>query len=180
MSTRCQIRFKNEDRPIGELAQVYIHRDGLPSNILPHLKKTKELCKMTNCGSEPSYIASNFIFLTKLVSMRLYFEERPYRDHINVVEPEELTVPENLMIDGASYLNGQGVALPSNGIHGDEEFLYIVETKRGDNGVKWHVKVSVRNGFPKWDGDTENAFEKSSWDFEGDLDEALKHYSENR
>jgi uncharacterized protein (DUF433 family) len=72
------------------------------------------------------------------------------------------------------FLLGRGVENPADGIHGDEEYLYVVElpTQSPDEPAEWTVKVSEHSGFPRWDGPTEEAFERATWQFHGSLKNA--------
>ena len=40
--------------------------------------------------------------------------------------------------------------------------------------MKWTVKVSDHAGFPRWDGPTDEAFKRASWQFHGPLETALE------
>ena len=65
---------------------------------------------------------------------------------------------------------------PADGIQGDEEYLYVVELPTGnpfDEPAGWSVKVSGHSAFPRWDGPTDDAFERASWQFHGSLENAL-------
>ena len=66
---------------------------------------------------------------------------------------------------------------PADGIHGDEEYLYIVELPTRspfDEPAEWTIKVSGHSAFPRWDGPTDEAFERASWQFHGTLEHALE------
>jgi len=79
-------------------------------------------------------------------------------------------------LDQPMFLLGHGVEDPADGIHGDEEFLYVVElptTNAFDEPAEWTVKVSGHSAFPRWDGPTDEAFERASWQFHGSLGDAL-------
>jgi hypothetical protein len=61
-------------------------------------------------------------------------------------------------------------------LHVDEGYLYVVELLTAnpfDEPGEWTVKVSGHSAFPRWDGPTEEAFERASWQFHGPLDDAL-------
>jgi len=81
-------------------------------------------------------------------------------------------------LDQPPFLLGYGVEDPTRGIHGDEEYLYVVELPEfgfvhpGD-APDWTVKVSEHCGFPRWDESTKDAFEAASWAYEGSLAEAM-------
>jgi hypothetical protein len=77
------------------------------------------------------------------------------------------------------FLLGYGVEDPSTGIHGDEEYLYVVELPDRspvDDPGEWSIKVSEHNGFPRWDGPTDEAFDRATWQFEGPLTTALEEF----
>jgi len=74
------------------------------------------------------------------------------------------------------FLLGHGVENPADGIHGDEEYLYVVELPTRnpfEEPSEWTVKVSGHSAFPRWDGPTEEAFDRASWQFEGPLSAAV-------
>jgi len=65
---------------------------------------------------------------------------------------------------------------PADVIHGDEEYLYVVELPTRnpfEEPSEWIVKVSGHSAFPRWDGPTEEAFDQASWQFEGPLSAAV-------
>jgi len=154
MSTRCQIRFEEEWEWDGkthrQIAQIYRHSDGYPDGscgVVSDLKKFFEWY-----GSEPnartgdvSYACADFIYFMKN------------------------DMDDDLKKEGWNKL-GYGVENPSNGIHGDEEYLYVVTYKDG----KWYVKVS--DIFPREDEFLNTAFENADWEFEGTLEEAYQKY----
>jgi hypothetical protein len=75
------------------------------------------------------------------------------------------------------FLLSHGVENPADGIHDDEEYLYVVEfplQKPFDDPAKCTFKVSDHNGFPRWDGPTEEAFDRATWQFEGPVTDALE------
>jgi len=79
-------------------------------------------------------------------------------------------------LDQPLFLLGHGVENPADGIHGDEEYLYVVElptTNAFDEPTEWTVKVSGHSAFPRWDGPADEAFERASWQFRGSLEDAL-------
>lgn len=184
MSTRSQIRFIEEyEGDIGTVrSQVYRHSDGYPKGILPDLMELKELLEDTMTLRDGSYTASNFIFLCKLRGMRFYLDrdEDAYGGNLSPESPMELTKAETFKeVDQPHFLLGYGVEDPEQGIHGDEEWLYVVEIDRvegpaGMTSSVWNVKIS--NNFPTWDENTEDAFEEAEWEFEGTLSEALDKY----
>jgi hypothetical protein len=78
-----------------------------------------------------------------------------------------------------SYLLGHGVEDPSCGIHGDEEYLYLIELPSArplEDPSDWQIKISEHCGFPRWDGPTEDAFDVADWQFEGTLAEATEKW----
>jgi len=80
-------------------------------------------------------------------------------------------------LDQPLFLLGHGVENPADGIHGDEEYLYVVELPTGntfDKPGEWSVKVSDHCGFTPWDGPADEAFDRATWQFEGPLTVALE------
>lgn len=109
--------------------------------------------------------------------MSLYVDEGRERS-IRAGQPGDLLDPSNMEhLEQPLFLLGHGIENPANGIHGDEEYLYIVELPSQtpfDEPAEWTVKVSDHAGFPRWDGPTDEAFEQASWQFRGPLETALE------
>ena len=183
MSTRSQLRFVQRveqtdetDGSADRVAQVYRHSDGYPESVLRDLTQLKELLDATRAERGPGYTAATFVFLDKLSTVGLYLDGDPERT-IDAAQPADLLEPSNMEhLDQPMFLLGHGVEDPADGIHGDEEFLYIVElptTNAFDEPAEWTVKVSGHSAFPRWDGPTDEAFEQATWQFEGALTVAL-------
>jgi hypothetical protein len=191
MSTRSQLRFvqridyENEDgetESTRRIAQVYRHSDGYPESVLPSLAQLKALQDETGTERDPAYVAANFIFMNKLQGMGLYVDRDDgfggslsAADVMAVVEENDVSGVATL--EQPHFLLGYGVEYPESGIHGDEEYLYVVELpSRGpfNDPSEWTVKVSAHSGFPRWDGQTEDAFERASWQYEGPLSGAVE------
>ena len=173
MSTRCQIMFESKYFQDGEIvrteiAQTYRHSDGYPKGVVPDLKKMYDLLERTGSSRGASYSAASFIFLDKLGTFdRLYFNSDDERRKIDSLDPEDWDV------DQPFFLLGHGVEDPRAGIHGDEEFLYKIVEEVKEGGREMTLKIS--NDFPTWDDeDTDVAFEKANWRFEGTLEEAME------
>jgi hypothetical protein len=190
MSTRSQLRFvqridyetdDGETESTRRIAQVYRHSDGYPESVLPSLAQLKALQDETGTERDPSYVAANFIFLNKLQGMGLYvgrdgcFGGSLSADDV-MAAIEENDVSGVAALEQPHFLLGYGVEDPESGIHGDEEYLYVVELPARspveDPGM-WTVKVSTHSGFPRWDGPTEEAFERAAWEYEGSLSGAI-------
>jgi hypothetical protein len=183
MSTRSQLRFVQRveqtdetDGSADRVAQVYRHSDGYPESVLRDLTQLKELLDATRAERGPGYTAATFVFLDKLSTVGLYLDGDPERT-IDAAQPADLLEPSNMEhLDQPMFLLGHGVEDPADGIHGDEEFLYVVElptTNAFDEPAEWTVKVSGHSAFPRWDGPTDEAFEQATWQFEGALTVAL-------
>jgi hypothetical protein len=178
MSTRCHLRFT--DRRTDRVAQVYRHSDGYPESVLTLLEHLQELLHATGTQRDASYAAAQFILVDSLWYMERTFrcQDGVYSDLPNSVA--EVLEPESWqeMNMTPSYFLGHGVEDPSCGIHGDEEYLYVIELPtRGpfDEPAGWTVKVSEHCGFPRWDEDgAEQAFEIAEWQFEGTLEKAIE------
>ena len=183
MSTRSQLRFVQRVEQPGEnesdaerVAQVYRHSDGYPGTVLRDLARLKQLLDATRAERGPAYTAATFVFLDKLSTIDLYLDGDPERT-IDAAQPADLLDPANMEhLDQPLFLLGHGVEDPADGIHGDEEFLYVVElptTTPFNEPAEWTIKVSGHSAFPRWDGPTDKAFERASWQFHGSLDDAL-------
>ena len=182
MSTRSQLRFvqrsenADEQSESNRIAQIYRHSDGYPDSILRNLVQLKQLLDETQTERGPAYAAAQFLFLDTLSTMTLYVDEGRDRS-IHADQSSDLLKPTNMEhLDQPLFLLGRGVENPADGIHGDEEYLYIVElpTRNPFEGpAEWTVKVSGHSAFPRWDGPTDEAFERASWQFHGSLEDAL-------
>ena len=183
MSTRSQLRFVQRVEQPGEsdsnderIAQVYRHSDGYPASVLRDLAQLKDLLDATRAERGPAYTAAAFVFLDKLSTVGLYLDGDPERT-IDAARPADLLEPANMKhLNQPLFLLGHGVENPADGIHGDEEYLYVVELPAEnpfDEPADWTVKVSDHSAFPRWDGPTGEAFERASWQFHGSLENAL-------
>ena len=79
-------------------------------------------------------------------------------------------------LDQPMFLLGHGIENHNDGIHVDEEYLYVIELPTStpvEEPAEWTVQVSAHRGFPRWDGPTDEAFERASWQFEGTLPAAI-------
>ena len=184
MSTRSQLRFVQRVEQPGEsdsdaerVAQVYRHSDGYPESVLRDLAQLKDLLDATRAERGPAYTAATFVFLDKLSTIDLYLDGDPERT-IDAAQPADLLDPTNMEhLDQPLFLLGHGVEDPTDGIHGDEEYLYVVKLPTAnpfDEPAEWTVKVSGHSAFPRWDGPTDEAFERTSWQFHGPLEHALE------
>ena len=82
-------------------------------------------CDRTERG--PTYTAAAFVFLDKLSTVSLYLDGDPERT-IDAAQPADLLEPTNMEhLDQPLFLLGHGVENPADGIHGDKEYLYVVE-----------------------------------------------------
>jgi len=116
------------------------------------------------------------VFLDKLSTIDLYLNGDPDQT-IDAAQPADLLDPVNMQhLDQPLFLLGHGVEDPADGNHDDKEYLYVVELPTAnpfDEPAEWTVKVSGHSAFPRWDGPTDKAFERASWQFHGPLDDAL-------
>ena len=133
MSTRGQLRFVHQVDQAGEpsdadrVAQVYRHSDGYPASVLRDLAQLKELLDATRAERGLGYTAATFVFLDKLSTVGLYLDGDPDRI-IDAAQSANLLAPANMEhLDQPLFLLGHGVENPADGIHGDEEHLYVVE-----------------------------------------------------
>jgi len=190
MSTRSQLRFvqridyeteDGETESTRRIAQVYRHSDGYPESVLPSLAQLKALQDETGTERDPSYVAANYIFLNKLQGMGLYVGRDGGFGGSLGADDVMAAIGENdvsgiAALEQPHFLLGYRVEDPESGIHGDEEYLYVVELPSRspfDQSGDWTVKVSAHSAFLRWDGPTEEAFERASWQYEGSLEHAL-------
>jgi len=121
--------------------------------------------------------AAAFVFLDEFSTVDPYLDSDPERT-IDAAQPADLLEPSNMEhLDQPPFLLGHGVENPVGGIHGDEEYLYLVELPTEnpfDDPAEWTVEMSEHSAFPRWDGPTEEAFERASWQFHGPLEHALE------
>jgi hypothetical protein len=172
MSTRSQLRFvqrieyeteDGETESTRRVAQVYRHSDGYPESVLPSLAQLKALQDETGTKRDPAYVAANYIFLNKLQGMGLYVgREDGFGGSVSsddgMAAIEESDISGIATLEQPHFLLGYGVENPELGIHGDEEYLYVVELPARSSLAEpdeWTVKVSTHSGFPRWGGPTE-------------------------
>jgi len=184
MLTRSQLRFvrrigpdNSSDDDYCQIAQVYRHFDGYPAGVLQDLAQLKQLLDVTPAERGPGYAAAQFLLLDKLSTMEIYLDDEPDRS-IRADDPVDIADPANMEhLNQPIFLLGHGIENPADGIHGDEEYLYVVEppSRIGFNeSGEWSIKVSEPCAFPRWDGPTEEAFDQATWQFEGSLTVALE------
>nr|WP_276295577.1 hypothetical protein [Halomicroarcula sp. ZS-22-S1] len=147
--------------------------------MLSLLERLQELLHTTGTQRDASYAAAQFIFIDKLWYMERTFRCRDgvYNDLpdsiVGVLEPEDWKDKQVT----PSYFLGHGVEDPSHGIHGDEEYLYVVELPTRspfDEPSEWRIKVSKHCGFPRWEDEgIQKSFEVADWQFEGTLEQAI-------
>jgi len=183
MSTRSQLRFVHRAAQNGSqngtptrVAQVYRHSDGYPVSVLQDLTQLKHLLDATRAERGPATTAATFVFLDTLPTVGLYLDGDPERT-IDAAKPADLLDPANMThLDQPLFLLGHGVENPADGIHGDEEYLYVVDLPADppfDEPSEWTVRVSGHSAFPRWDDPTDEAFDRASWQFVGSLEDAL-------
>jgi hypothetical protein len=119
--TRCQIRFvrnikyydSNKELKEKEFkVQIYRHRDGNPKSVTQDLKEFLEWYSGSACDSDINYVAADFIYFMKKQIKLGYGSEWAK--------------------------NNYGVENPNEGIHGDEEYLYMVTFRDS----KWYLKYA--------------------------------------
>ena len=190
MSTRCQLRFVRDLKqgratdPIEPVAQVYTHSDGYPDGVLGRLQQLKQLLEATASVRGPGYAAAQYVFLEKLTTFPLYLDSKRRADRrIDASSPADVCDPTRLQhLSQPLFLLGHGIEDPRAGIHGDEEYLYLVAIPPYEieqiEPPAWHVAVSEQCGFPRWDAGTDTAFSEASWQFEGPLADAIDRFGE--
>ena len=190
MSTRCQLRFvrtleagRTTD-PTDPVAQVYTHSDGYPAGVLERLHQLKQLLEATTSVRGPAYTAAQYVFLEKLTAIPLYLDpSREAERRVDASSPADVCDPARMQhLAQPLFLLGHGIEDPRAGIHGDEEYLYIVEIPPYEvahvEPPAWRVAVSEPCGFPRWDAQTDGAFSDATWQFEGSLTEATDRFGD--
>ncbi|MUW13464.1 hypothetical protein GJ633_01480 [Halorubrum sp. CBA1125] len=184
MSTRCQLRFVRDldqgrtTDPTDPVAQVYTHSDGYPEGVLGRLHQLKQLLEATASVRGPAYAAAQYVFLEKLTTLPLYLDLKREPDRrLDASSPADVCDPSRMQhLAQPLFLLGHGIEDPRQGIHGDEEYLYIVAIPEYNlaqvEPPAWQVAVSEQCGFPRWDAQTDAAFCEATWQFEGSLTEA--------
>lgn len=179
MSTRSQLRFVDANG--NDVAQLYKHSDGYPSNIVPLLGELRDVLDQTGWQRGPGYAASQFILLDKLGGLRFCADkladkfaeaeaeadtESDYGLYAELQEQEGVgpakalaaTAMADLLTDLSSwddslsaYFMG-GHGVESGNIHGDEEYIYeVVVPYHRQESDGWQVKVSNRFESPQWE-----------------------------
>ncbi|ELZ33810.1 hypothetical protein [Halorubrum distributum] len=190
MSTRCQLRFvrtleqgRTAD-PTEPVAQVYTHSDGYPEGVVGRLHQLKQLLEATRSVRGPAYAAAQYLFLEKLTSLPLYLDpNREPSRRLDAASPADVCDPSRMQhLSQPLFLLGHGVEDPRAGIHGDEEYLYMVSIPEysieQSEPPTWEVAVSDPCGFPRWDAQTDAAFSEATWQFEGSLTDACGQFIE--
>ena len=190
MSTRCQLRFvrtleqgRTAD-PTEPVAQVYTHSDGYPEGVVGRLRQLKRLLEATRSVRGPAYAAAQYLFLEKLTALPLYLDpNRGPSRRLDVASPADVCDPSRMQhLSQPLFLLGHGVEDPRAGIHGDEEYLYVVAIPEYSleqvEPPTWEVAVSDPCGFPRWDAQTDAAFSATTWQFEGSLTEGYNRLAE--
>jgi hypothetical protein len=188
MSTRCQLRFARTleqgrtAAPTAPVAQVYTHSDGYPEGVLGRLHQLKRLLEATRSVRGPAYAAAQYLFLEKLTSVSLYLDpNRGPERRLDAASPADVCDPARMQhLSQPLFLLGHGVEDPGAGIHGDEEYLYVVAIPEYSlEQVKlpaWKVAVSEPCGFPRLDAQTDAAFSETTWQFEGSLTAGYREF----
>lgn len=163
ISTRCQIRFKDEISK----AQVYRHSDGYPdtgSGVIADLRRLKAYLEETRAFRDAEYLGAQFIFYDKLKAAQAIGRQETISDLLKPGGDQPL------------YLLGHGVEDPKDGLHGDEEFAYEVDLTDRD----WLVKISDHLLSYSIEDVSKMSFKDLPWNFEGKLEEAYKKYVGSR
>lgn len=188
MSTRCQLRFVRDldagrtADPKAQVAQLYKHSDGYPEAVVPLLARVRALLEATQTGRGPAYAAAQVVLVDSLGTIQLYLDpDRSPDRRIAAATPADVCdLAAMKHLNQPLFLLGHGIEDPRHGIHGDEEYLYVVEAPPyhpGEDELSdWRVAVSTHCGFPRWDGATDTAFERAEWQFVGDLNAAVERF----
>ena len=124
-----------------------------------------------------SVTEATFVFLDKLSAVDLYLDRNP-KHAIDTAQPADFLEMANMEHLGQPLLLlRQRIKSQADGIHGDEEYLYVIELPTRnpfDGPAEWTVKVSGHSAFPRWDGSTGEALKRASWQFHGPLEHALE------
>ncbi len=182
MSTRSQLRFMQRVEQTSEtegdadrVAQVYRHSDEYPASVLQDLVRLKELLDATLADRGPGYTAAAFVFLDKHSTVSLYLDGDPERT-IDAAQPACLLEPSNMEhLDQPLFLLGHA-----------SKIQLTASTATRNTSTSWNSRRRTRSTsrpsgsqserslhIPRWDGPTDEAFERASWQFHGSLEDAL-------
>jgi len=182
MSTRSQLRFiqrsetADEQSKTDRIAQIYRHSDGYPDSVLRDLVQLKELLDETRTERGPAYAAAQFLFLDTLSTMTLYVDEGRDRsihaDHpsdpragqYGAPRPADVPARTRRREPSRRHSRRRGVSLRRRAADPEP----VRRAVRVDRQGEWSP------AFPRWDGPTEEAFERASWQFHGPLEQALE------
>lgn len=141
----------------------------------------------TDCLRGPGQTAAQFLFLTALDTMALYVPTCGDRPHpapaqtMIVTKYRDVIDPDRIAdLDRPAFLLDHRIEDPTRGIHGDGEYLYVVEVPSGSTADvdAWTIRVSEHEGFPAGDGPSHEAFQRACWAFEGSLPSAFERFVE--
>lgn len=147
MSTRCQIRFVDK---FNDISQIYQHSDGYPDSkngVIQNLKDFFDWYYNEPMGKsgDSSYAAADYIYFMK----KKFYGSKEMSDN------------------GYDKL-GFGVENVGK-IHGDEEYLYIVDMS--DAKTPNEIKIYISSDFNEKSG-----FNTKKWEFSGTLKNAYKKF----
>jgi len=183
MSTRSQLRFiqrsetADEQSKTDRIAQIYRHSDGYPDSVLRDLVQLKELLDETRTERGPAYAAAQFLFLDTLSTMTLYVDEG--RDRTSTLTTPRISSSRTIWSTSTSRCSCSDTAsrtqptafTATRSISTSSSCRPGTRSKSRPSGPS---RVSGHSAFPRWDGPTEEAFERASWQFHGPLEQALE------
>jgi len=171
-------RTADEQSKTDRIAQIYRHSDGYPDSVLRDLVQLKELLDETRTERGPAYAAAQFLFLDTLSTMTLYVDEGRDRS-IHADHPSDLLSSRTIWSTSTSRCSCSDTASRTQPTAFTATRRVSLRRRAADpepvrRAVRWTVKVSGHSAFPRWDGPTEEAFERASWQFHGPLEQALE------
>lgn len=113
--------------------------------------------------------------------MMSVYLDTPWGSSINASTPAAVLDTRSWMgLDQPLFLMEFGIEDPTRGIHGDEEFLYVVELpanagKQSEAG-DWYVRIASLERKRRSAEERARAFDDARWQFDGPLGEAAERY----
>jgi len=182
MSTRSQLRFiqrsetADEQSKTDRIAQIYRHSDGYPDSVLRDLVQLKDAARRDTNRARACVRRCPVPVPRHASTMTLYVDEGRDRsihaDHpsdpragqYGAPRPADVPARTRRREPSRRHSRRRGVSLRRRAADPEP----VRRAVRVDRQGEWSP------AFPRWDGPTEEAFERASWQFHGPLEQALE------